>query len=223
MRVLAVIPAYNEESGIGTLLDRLLVQGLLSPRDILVVDDGSTDRTSAFALERGVRVIRHPVNLGKGVALLNGFKIALSENYEAVLTMDADLQHPPERVKDLLRAVKDRWDIVIGSRFKNFEGMPYLNYLSNRLTTLILSLIVGRKLEDTQSGFRAIKREVLMRVKLKTRHFDLESEMIARAARMGFKIGVVPIETIYGREKSHVNKVLDTLRFMRLIFLLSWR
>jgi len=223
LRTLAIIPAFNEEIGLGKLLDRLLSLNLLPLCDVLVIDDGSTDGTYRVAKGRGIRVFRHDVNKGKGEALKTGFRIALMENYDAVITLDADLQHPPEKIGELLDALKTRWDIVVGSRFRNLEGMPFLNYLSNRLTTLILSLIVGKKLEDTQSGFRALRTYVLRRVKLKTNHFDFESEILAKAARMGFRIGVVPIKTIYGAEKSHVNKLLDTLRFIKLVFFLGWR
>jgi hypothetical protein len=101
--------------------------------------------------------------------------------------------------------------------------MPLLRYLSNRLTTLLLSIAVGKRLEDTQSGFRALKTKILKNLRLKGRHFDLESEILARAARLGFRIGTVPIKTIYRDESSHVNKLLDTLRFVRLLIRLGWR
>ena len=193
-----------------------------SNEDILVVDDGSFDSTTQEAKKRGVNVITLKKNRGKGFALKRGFSYAIQNKYDAVITMDADLQHNPQEVHKFIKKGEDGFDIVVGSRFGCFADMPTDRYLSNRVTTLVLSLLASRKLVDTQSGFRFISIDVLKRVKLKTERYQAESELLFKAARLGFKITSVPIETLYFGEKSSINKFLDTLRFIKLIINSLW-
>jgi glycosyltransferase involved in cell wall biosynthesis len=220
LKVLILIPAYNEEGYIGKLLDILL--HFFRKGDILVVDDGSTDATSLEARERGVNVITLDENRGKGFALKRGFHFALQKNYDAVITMDADLQHNPHEIKKFLKKAEEGYDIIVGSRFGEFANMPPDRYLSNRLTTLVLSLVSRRKLVDTQSGFRFIRRNVLEKVKLKTNRYQTESELLFKAARSGFRITNVPIKTLYMGERSSINRLLDTLRFIKLVICSLW-
>ncbi len=221
MKVLIVIPAYNEGSTIRELLRRL--KSLVSPCDILVVDDGSTDGTGELAAYEGVRVLRNLYNIGKGESLKRGFTIALREGYGGVITMDADLQHDVDDLNGILQKASEGFDIVVGSRWYDFSGMPLDRYLSNRLTTLVLSLLAGRRLEDTQSGYRFIRRTVLEKVSVPSSRYDFESEFLLRAALYGFKIGFSPIKTIYAGEKSHIHKLRDTLRFVKLTLKYLWR
>ena len=214
MRVLLVIPAYNEAKFIGKLLQKTL--RYFEPQDILVIDDGSQDATFEIAKSFGVKVLKNAKNLGKGRSLEKGFVYAVQNGYDAVITMDADLQHDPDELPKFLKAAES-FDFVIGSRWQGLSLMPWDRYMSNRLTTLILSAIAGVKVEDTQSGYRLIKTKVLRKVRPKSAHYDAESEYVVLVARAGFKIGNVPIKTIYGEEESSVNKVLDTLRFLKLV------
>lgn len=211
---LAVIPARDAESTIG-----LVVRGLKSAvpdLSILVIDDGSTDATSARAREAGADVIRHEVNRGKGAALQSGFDEACRRGMGRVVTLDADGQHDPAYAGGLLEAL-DRSDVVIGSRDRDRRGMPWLRRATNSFMTWAVSRLAGREIEDTQSGFRAIRATVLAAVRPRSSRFDYESEFLIEAGRKGFTIGAVPVPTLYNAPGSHIDPVRDTARFIRLV------
>ena len=220
LRVLAAIPAYNEAPRIAGVLRGVLRH--MAPRDVVVVDDGSTDGTGEVARALGVRVIRNPRNLGKGASLRRAFALAFREGYDGVITLDADGQHPPELIPRFLELAR-RDNLVVGSRKASWRGdMPLANYLSNRLTTVFVSLLAGLRLQDSQSGYRFVGREVLTRVPTRRRRFDMESELLVRAGRAGFRVVHVPIPVVYREAKSHIRGLRDTLRAiglaLRLLF-----
>jgi len=215
MRGLAIIPAFNEAGRIVPVIEGVMAN--LAPEDILVVDDGSTDGTAEVAKSAGARVLALERNTGKGFALREGFSLAIREGYDFVIVLDADGQHPPRRIPDFLRAAK-RADIVVGSR-KPFVGMPRANYLSNRITTLAISLMTRTRIDDSQSGFRLVKTEVLRAIPLKTTHYQTESELLVKALWKGFRLAHVPVEVIYRGEKSHIRGWLDV---PRAIILALW-
>jgi len=120
-RVLAIIPAYNEEKSIGRVIGK--IQKTTPGVDIVVIDDGSTDATVQIARQAGAVVLSHPINLGAGAATQTGYKYALEHSYQFVVQLDADGQHPPRYINDLLNIVKNEpIDIVIGSRFLSDKG-----------------------------------------------------------------------------------------------------
>jgi len=214
VKAMAVIPARDAQATIGDV-----VQGLkraLPMLSILVVDDGSVDATSARAREAGADVIRHEVNGGKGAALQTGFDEALRRGVGGVLTLDADGQHDPAYAAGLLQAL-DRSDVVIGSRDRDRTGMPWLRRATNSVTTWFVSRLAGRRIEDSQSGFRAIRAEVLAAVRPRSSRFDFESEFLIGAGRKGFTIGALPVPTLYNAPGSHIDPFRDTVRFIRLI------
>ncbi len=220
MKILIAIPAYNEEGRISKLLSILTER--FPQEDILVIDDGSSDRTYEEAVASGVKVIRNQPNLGKGESLKKAFKYAVSHGYDAVLTVDADLQHDPDDIPGFIKKFKEGCDLVIGSRWHELHKMPFLNYISNRLTTMVLSLLAGQRLPDTQSGFRLHSRQVAA-LNFTFSRYDFESEVVFKAAINGFKICSTPIKTIYGTGESSIDKVRDTLRFIRLTLKFMWR
>ena len=221
MNVLIAIPAYNEEGRISKLLDILVKK---YPKDnILVIDDGSADRTYEEAKSFGVKVIKNSPNLGKGESIKKAFKYALDHGFDAVITMDADLQHDPSDLPKFISKFKNEGcDLVIGTRWHELYKMPFLNYISNRLTTMVLSLLAGTRLPDTQSGYRLYSRRVL-RLKFTQSRYDFESEVVFKIAVAGFKVCGVPIKVIYGTGISSVDKVRDTLRFIKLALKFLWR
>ena len=214
--ILVVIPAFNEEKFLEELIKR--IERHFPPQNILVVDDGSTDNTYEIARNLGVLTLRNQPNRGKGFALNRGFQFAVEHGFDGVITMDADLQHDPDEIPLFIEAYDQGCDVVIGSRWRDLGSMPLDRYLSNRLTTTIIDTLAGCRVEDTQSGYRLIKSDVLKKVRVKASHYDAESELIVKAARAGFKICNVPIKTIYGQEESSINKFLDTYRFIKLVF-----
>ena len=213
----AVIPALNEISSIASVIRGA---GAIIPRaNIIVVDDGSVDGTAAAAAAEGVEVLHNPSNMGKGASLIAGFsRLMLRREIEAVFTLDADGQHDPGEMPLFIDAYRTvNADIVIGSRMADTGGMPVMRRISNRLTSFVISIRVGRRIEDSQSGFRLIRAALLRRLDLKTRRFDTESEILIRAGLLGATVTFVPIRTIYGGERSSIRPTVDTLRFFRLV------
>jgi glycosyltransferase involved in cell wall biosynthesis len=214
MRTCVIIPALNESREIASLLQQI---GKFIP-DILVIDDGSTDQTTRIAKESGAQVLRNERNQGKGACLVKGYAYALEKGFDAVISMDGDGQHSAEDLPVFLKAAEDSKDaLIIGNRMSNSRNMPFVRMLTNRLMSLLLSLVTKQNIPDTQCGFRLVKKELLEKVNLVTSKYEMESEILIKASRRGFKIRSVPIKTIYGNEKSQINPFVDTFRFMRLL------
>ncbi len=217
MPLTVLIPAYNAAASLPGVIGG--VQPYVPPQDVLVVDDGSSDGTRAAAERAGVHVVSHPVNRGKGAALKTGFSWALDRGYEAVITMDADGQHDPESVPDFIRKWKESGaDLVVGSRMADRRGMPLERVCSNTLTSWVISRRAGQRIEDSQSGYRLIAAEVLRRVSLETDGYEMESELLIKAARSGFQVTSVPIRTVYADETSFIHPLRDTGRFIALVW-----
>ena len=216
MRACTVIPAYNEEARVAEVVRGVLGRGL----DAIVIDDSSSDATSARAREAGARVIRHEVNRGKGGALRTGFTRALDLGYDAVVTIDADGQHETNEIPRFLEAARDA-EIVLGTRMGDVSTMPRVRVWTNLFTSWVVSRLAGTRITDSQSGYRLFKRSVLERVRCSASRFEAESEMLVKACRMGFRLVEIPISTIYGEEKSKIHPVADTIRFFRLVRRLS--
>ncbi len=219
MKFLVVVPAYNEMPQVVEFAKELLGYRY----DVLFVDDGSTDGTFQALKELGANVVRHESNKGKGEALKTGFHYALEKDYDAVITMDADGQHDPKYIPVFLKELR-RYDIVLGSRrkFMNLRNMPFDRYMVNRITSTIVSLLSGKLIEDPQSGFRGISRNVLSSLSFETSRYDFETEFLVKSLRYGFKLTHVSIPVIYGSERSHINKLKDTFRAIRLYLKLVW-
>jgi glycosyltransferase involved in cell wall biosynthesis len=211
-KVICVSPAYNEEKTVAKVVQAALKYS----EGVIVVDDGSTDSTYEEAKKAGATVIRHYRNLGKGAALKTGFKAALKMGADIVIVLDADLQHNPEEIPKLLKTMeRENADIVVGSRFLGIiKGMPRMRILSNKLTTIILRLYFKLPITDSQSGFRAYKRQILEQVEFSAPRFSAETEILIDARRKGFRISETKIQTIYGEEKSKIRNFEDTIRWI---------
>ena len=216
-----LIPAYNAGSTISELIEK--TSKFVDKSNILVIDDGSEDQTFEIAQKAGVMVLKHETNKGKGEALKTGFKYAQKKNYEALFTIDADLQHDPSSIRDFLQKANQNFSgIIIGTREIDLKKMPLARWLTNNLTSAILSILSGQRIRDSQSGYRLISTCVLKRIKLKAKKYDLESEILVKAGRSGFKIDSVPIPTIYQGSKSFINPFVDTGRFIKLMWRTFW-
>jgi glycosyltransferase involved in cell wall biosynthesis len=210
--ILALIPAHNEAPRITPV-----ISGALNHLPVLVVDDGSSDETQSAAAAAGARVLRQSPNQGKGQALKTGFRHALEEGYQAVLMLDADGQHDPTEIPAFLNAwAKLDADLVIGAR--DYHRMPIVRRISNTLGRLLFSWAVGRYIPDNQSGYRLVSRR-LMQACLESKHgdFEFEVDMIVICVRHGWGLDWVPIRTIYGAEKSHIQPGRHVRRFLNLI------
>ena len=213
-RLFAVIPARDAEATIGAVVRG--IRGAVPGTTVLVVDDGSSDRTRDRARDAGAQVIRHEVNQGKGAALQTGFDEALRRGAEAVLALDADGQHDPAAAPGLVAALANA-DVVVGSRNHDRTGMPWLRRKTNDVTSWWVSKLAGVSIDDSQSGYRAIGAAALRAVRPESRRFDYESEFLIGAARAGFRIGKAPIPTLYNAPGSHIHPLRDTVRFIRLV------
>jgi glycosyltransferase involved in cell wall biosynthesis len=220
MLIFVVLPAYNSEKTIGPLLGRVL--DFVPKSGIIVVDDGSTDDTFRVCLKAGIQPLRHIHNLGKGQALRTGFAEALRRGCAAVITLDSDGQHRPEHIPDFVKRFKiSGRQIIIGSRKFRFSDLPFDRYLSNRLTTVVVSLLAGQRIEDSQSGYRLISASALRQVATDSDRYQMESEFLIRAGRMGFRIAHVPI--VNGPSTfSHIRRGRDTLRFLAMALRMLW-
>lgn len=215
MKICVLIPTYNEEATIGQL-----VREVVSFVDrCFVVDDASTDGTNRVAEQAGAVIIRHNRNCGKGASLRSGFNRILREGYDAVITMDGDGQHDPRDIPRFIEKFKGSdAGIIIGNRMQDVGNMPFVRRLTNKVMSLIISRICGERIPDTQCGYRLIKAEVLKKIDLSTSRFEVESEIVFKAKQANFKIDSIPITTIYRTEKSKINPITDTVRFIKLLF-----
>ena len=212
--VLVVVPALDAAPTIAGVVAG--VHGMLPHAAVLVVDDGSSDGTGDRARSAGARVLRFDVNRGKGAALRAAFALAVEEGMSAVLTIDADGQHDPRFAAALLAALGDA-DVVVGVRRREGTRMPFHRRVSNGLSSWAISCCAGVPLPDTQSGYRAIRTEVLRRVAPVGDRYEFETDFLIRAARAGFRIAGVPIPTIYGAP-SHFRPLHDAARVVATIW-----
>jgi len=190
VKILAVIPALNSSEFLPALLPKVGEK----VDDILVIDDGSSDNTTAIAADLGAVVIRHETNRGKGGALKTGFAYAVENDFDIVIALDSDGQHDPEFIPAFIeRFSSSHADLIIGSRVKAKGDMPWPRRFSNWSTSRFLSFILKTNIEDAQCGYRLISRKLIESIILESDRFELESEIIIKAARAGFKIEFVPI------------------------------
>ena len=220
MKVCVLITALNEERAIASV-----VSGALEVVEcVVVVDDGSTDSTAARAEKAGATVLKHEENQGKGVALRTGFRYVLEQGYDAIITMDGDGQHGPEALPRFLEALEqDRFDIVVGTRERRGGAMPFPRNVLNSLSSSIVSRLAGTRIRDSQSGYRLLRREVLERVKLDAPTYEMESEILIKAGKLGFRIGEVPIDTIYGEEESKFKPRFLLKFFPLFVRMILWK
>jgi glycosyltransferase involved in cell wall biosynthesis len=216
-RLAALVPAYNAAARISGVLDGLTRQ--IQPGAIVVVDDGSQDDTASTAERAGVRVLRHPVNRGKGAAIRSGIGLINSlPNIDAVVMLDADGQHDPAEIPKFLEEFsKGKADIIIGNRMDARCAMPALRIFTNRLTSAIISMRAGQRVPDSQNGYRLIRASLLSKLRLTSSRYEIDSELIIKACRAGGVVASIPVRTIYAGEKSAIHPLRDTFRFIVLV------
>jgi glycosyltransferase involved in cell wall biosynthesis len=216
-RLLVMIPALNAAPSIG----RIVAECRQQSEPVLVIDDGSTDGTGEIARQAGAVVLWHEVNRGKGAALKTGFAYALENGFDGVITLDADGQHLPAEIPKIRaeRAASGA-DLIIGGRAHLFDHMLPRRRMANRFSAWSIAKASGTRVSDSQSGFRFYSTAMLRSITLKSDGFDLESEVIVRAGRGGFRLMTTPIELgfVDGVGTSHYRPLVDSLRIAWTVF-----
>lgn len=214
-RVTIVVPARNEAAAIeGAVVG---IRKLYPRAEVIVVNDGSTDETAILAEAAGAKVVHQPYGKGNGAAIKAGLRAA-SNNI--VVCMDADGQHRPEDIKALLQKLESGYDMVVGARSR--EGQASLHRsLANGFYNKFASWMVGHKVEDLTSGFRAVRREKFLEfISLLPNKFSYPTTITMSFFRAGYSVGYVPITVLKRAEgsKSHINLWKDGVRFLLIIF-----
>jgi glycosyltransferase involved in cell wall biosynthesis len=214
-KIAAVIPAYNEEKHIGDVVRR--TRQMLD--NVLVVDDGSGDKTAERARDAGAEVIVHEQNRGKGETIKTGLRHWLDRQFDFVIILDADGQHRPEEIDRFIAAAvsADEPKLILGNRMNDISSMPLVRRIVNRWMSQRISALCGQGIPDTQCGFRMLHRELIPELLGGAARFDYETEILIVASRKRFRIGSVPISTVYSDEVSSIHPVRDTLRFFKLM------
>jgi glycosyltransferase involved in cell wall biosynthesis len=225
---LVIIPAHNEETRIAGVIEGSFQH--LPGAEVLIVDDGSKDRTREVALRAGAKVVSHPFNLGYGAALQTGYRYALAKGYGKLVQMDGDGQHDPTFLPHLLAAIERRdADVAIGSRFLSVGGMvpdyaPYQATLMRRLGMrffgTITSFIIRQKVTDPTSGYQAMNSRVLEWVSGDRFPFDYpDADVIIMLHRAGFRIREVPVRMFECRNKKSMHSGWKPLYYVFKMFL----
>ena len=199
-KIIAVIPAYNEEKAIATVI----LETEKHVDKIIVVDDGSTDHTAEIARRMGAIVISHPKNMGYGAALITGFKEALKQGADIIVTLDADGQHDPYDIPRLVKPIlEEKVDMVIGSRFLAETKMPKYREIGVKTITKISNIAIKTGITDAQSGYRAYKSSSLKKILplLTEKGMGLSLQLLSKAIQYNFKIKEVPTRISYEVEK----------------------
>ena len=194
--VSVVIPVFNEELTIGDIIARTrsTLEKFGLPYEVLVIDDGSADRSAEISQASEAHVLRE-AHQGKGHALRLGFERAKGN---VIVTLDSDGSHQPEEIPMVLQCMKEnRVDFVIGSRFFNNQinntKIPKVNRIGNRMFNNLIRFLTGMKVSDSQSGFRAIRSSIMRRMELSSQGYEVESEILVKALKMGAKVMEIPI------------------------------
>lgn len=196
-----IIPSYNEGKVIHGVLQNIISEtkaNKIYKIDIVLVNDGSSDDTENLVQNLPVSVVSHLVNMGSGAATRTGLEYAKRNNYDFAVSIDADGQHSP---KDLMNVIKklvdDDYDLVIGSRLLNTKGMPAHRILGNKLLNIVTRILFGVAVTDSQSGLKAFSRKSIEQIEIRSNGFEFCSEIVWRAKQNNLKITEIPIEAIY--------------------------
>lgn len=203
----AVIAAYNEERNIDSVVKR--AKSFVD--SVVVVDDGSIDKTSQHAEKAGAIVLKHLVNLGKGAALKTGCDYAAKKNAKLIVVLDADAQHNPDNIPRFLEKLNN-YSIVFSYR-KLSSKMPFVLRFGNWFISNTVGILYGIRINDTQCGFRAFTTEAYKKIRWNASDYSMESEMIARAGKQNLKYVQIPIETIYS-DKYKGTTILDGIKIV---------
>ena len=201
MKLFIVIPAYNEEGTVGEVVQELWALELPGiEKEVIVVDDGSMDRTGEAARLEGAFVIRHIVNRGVGGALGTGIAAALRKGADIIVTYDADGQHAASDIEKMIGPIQGgSADVVLGTRMLDSGPMPWTRRIANQIANLITLTLSGIKTTDSQCGFRAYSRSAAQKIDIRSNQYEVCSEICQEIKRHSLVSKEVPIQVIYTR------------------------
>jgi glycosyltransferase involved in cell wall biosynthesis len=217
-KIIAGMPAYNEGRYIGTLVlnTRQYVD------EVIIVDDGSTDDTSKIASLAGAEVVRHSQNRGYGAAILSIFDEARKRDPDILVILDADSQHNPQEIPNIIQPILNGCDVVIGSREKQASRIPFYRRFGQKVISHSLNILSKNHLTDSECGFRAFSRKAIFALDLKENGMAISAETVAEANRRNLKIAEVPVSVTYSKGSSTLNPVAHGLGvFTRILVMIS--
>lgn len=198
-RIVVALPAFNEQSYIGTMV----LKCKQYTEGVVVVNDGSTDNTAELAKEAGAEVISHNKNLGYGATIKTILSEAKKKDFDALVILDADNQHFPEDIPDMVKPIYEGYDLAIGSRRR--KDIPKHRYVGGKCISIFLNLVSRSKVVDTQCGFRAYSPKAVRELELEETGMAISSEMLFEASRKHLKTIEVPISIRYTKDSSTQN------------------
>lgn len=209
--IIVISPAYNQEENIARLIENIKEYS----SKVIIVTDGSTDKTAQIAFESGAIILKQINKRGKGNAIIRGIEASKSLSSDIIIIIDSDGQHDPKEIPGLIKPIiEEDYDMVIGSRFLGVIKTSSVNKIGNYVLNFLHFILTFKWLTDTESGFRAFKAEKLYSFNLKATHYEIESDILLEALRKKLKIKEVPI-TILKKEKG-IN-VLDGFKIAKFI------
>lgn len=219
-RVLVGIPAYNEQDHVGSVV----LQAKQYAAEVVVVDDGSHDRTATIAELAGARVVRRAVNGGYGAAIKTVLEEAKKRHADILVTMDADAQHDPDQIPLFIEAILSGSDMAVGSRKDQARFIPAYRRLGQSVLSWFARILSKSNISDTECGFRAYSKIALDLLQPREDSMAISAEIISEATKKGLKITEVPITAIYTRDGSTLNPVKHGLGNLRqILYMISER
>ena len=213
MKLLILIPCYNTHKYLNDLILLLIGQ---TNNKILIIDDGSSPSLNIENFQdNDIDLIRNNINKGKGYSLKVGFKYALEHHYSHIVTLDGDMQHDPMEINKFINC-DENIDFLLGYR-KFSRPMPFSRIISNRITSKIISILKSKNINDSQCGYRRYKMDTIKDFIFLENGYLFESEILLNCINKNTTIGNMKIRVIYDSSPSHINKLSDSIGFIRLI------
>lgn len=221
MKIIAVIPAYNEGKRVGSVV----ADALRFVETVIVVDDGSSDDTAKHAVEAGAILVQHPENCGAGAATMTGIEAARAMGADAIVTLDADEQHNPDDIPALITPIReDTADIAFANRFGRRNSIPFIRRAFNAIGNVITFAATGKWVADSQCGFKALGPKALQEIDLKMSGYEFCTEIVREAAQHRWRVAQIPAKVIYSeytlaKGQSFAGGVKTALRILLRSFL----
>ena len=215
MKIIIVIPVYNEEKHLSNFLKDLTKTGF----EVVVVDDGSKDSSYEIIEKFKVHLLKHKINLGKGSAMKTGADAAFKLGADAVIFIDADGQHKIEDLPEFIKKLKEGYDVVLGSRNLGLK-VPLIRFIGNKFASVLVNILFQIYVSDLLCGFRAVTKNTYKKMDLESQGYGIETEMVIKVKQYKLNYCEVPVATVYYDKVKGVT-ILDA--FSILFNVIFWR